>query len=42
MNNIRDTNYFIKFLYKLLKLLMIIGKWKSDFNGGPRWKLIRG
>ena len=42
MNNVRDTNYFIKFFYKILILLMIIGKWKSDFNGGFRWKLIRG
>ena len=28
--------------YKLLMWWVIIGKWKIDINGEPRWKSIKG
>ena len=31
-----------KNIYKLLMRWVIIGKWKNDIIGGPKWKLIRG
>ena len=34
--------FYQKQNYKLLMWWVIIGKEKSDFNDGLRWKLIRG
>ena len=41
MNNARDTNYFTKIL-QTTNVVSDIGKWKSDINGGLRWKIIKG
>ena len=40
-NNARNTNYFIKKIYKLLMWWMIISKWKNDINDGSKWISIR-
>ena len=40
-SNAKNTNFFYKIFYELLIWLVVISKWKSDVNGGSKWKPIK-